>query len=250
MQGTQNAFCDKCTVGDPRNPQRLSWATWKRHNRKRPRLQQATANAGGGGAAAATNAPVHEAPTLGGTPLNAEVGPRDADVGQRENPAAGSETTNRSSSSHPDESWESTTVSDDTSYHDSCASSKGSSGNGGALKEGSLARDAPPQPIIQENLTTKEVLLPVIQFTENVNDLAIFAVRVQSGMSHEAVKGFLRLGVCTAKYRTPRLMEGLVNARVHVQARLVDACSNGCVAFTFSRAQCTSCDYCGEQGFR
>lgn len=171
-------------------------------------------------------------------------------LGRRENPAAGSETTNRSSSSRPDESWESTTVGDDTSYHDSSASSKGSAGNGGALKEGSLASDAPPQPIIQENLTTKEVCLPVIQLTENVNDFAFFAVSVPSGISHKAVKGFLRLGVYTDMYRTPRLMEGLVNTRVHVQACLVDACSYVCVAFTLSRAECTSCEYCGEQGFR
>lgn len=46
-------FCERCTEGDPGDPQPVSRATWARHNRKRPRMLPGAASGGPPGQAAA-----------------------------------------------------------------------------------------------------------------------------------------------------------------------------------------------------
>jgi len=68
---------------------------------------------------------------------------------------------------------------------------------------------------------------------------------VAHGLTEEALADLLKLSVCKARYRTPYLMGKFIEASVHVAQRHVDACRNGCVAFTHTREQQTTCDACG-----
>jgi len=59
---------------------------------------------------------------------------------------------------------------------------------------------------MQDAVSSNEVLLPVEQFAENREDLALFAHAVAHGLTEEALADLLKLSVCKARYRTPYLM--------------------------------------------
>jgi len=101
-----------------------------------------------------------------------------------------------------------------------------------------------PQSVIQDAVISNEVLPPVEQFSENREDLALFAHAAAHGLTEEALADLLKLSICKARYRTPYLMEKFIEASVHVAQRHVDACLNGCLAFTHARKQQTTYDAC------
>ena len=103
----------------------------------------------------------------------------------------------------------------------------------------------PPEPVMQDAVSSNEVQLPVAQFGECVNDFALFTSAVNHGLTEDAFADLLKLSGCQAKYRTPFLMRTFIEASVNVEKRQVDCCLNGCVAFTHKRSLLTSCDACG-----
>jgi len=102
-----------------------------------------------------------------------------------------------------------------------------------------------PKPVMQDDVSSNEVQLPVDQFGEFAKDLALFTYAVNHGLSEEAFADLLKLSTFDAKYRTPYLMRKLIEASENVEKGQVDCCLNGCIAFTHKRSRLTSCDACG-----
>lgn len=229
-------FCSRCTLGNPGNPQRVSLATWKRHNRKRTRPLAGTS----GGPAE-----VAEAGTL---PLAVRAGPADGAgfVGD----LAGGPALPAGAADDPEGALSAPETSDDGSSRSTGSSSSSSAASPNVDRDNAPAPAAPPQPIVQDVARCNEVLLPVVQFTENIDDLALYAWFVQHNIRKAAVKDLLRLKTCSAAYRTPAKIERFIDASVDVHQRQVDACINGCAAYTHTRAALTSCEYCGQRRFR
>lgn len=111
-------------------------------------------------------------------------------------------------------------------------------------------KDRSPDPVVQDSARCNEVLMPVSQFIENIDDFALYTCLVQHDVKLAAVKDILQLGACTAKYRTPHLIDKFAAVSVNLHVRLVATCVNGCVAFTHTRAAGTSSEYCGKLRFK
>lgn len=107
----------------------------------------------------------------------------------------------------------------------------------------------PPELVIQDTVSCYEVQLPVAQFSDCANDLALFTCAVNHGMTEAALADFLKRRSRKAEYQTPYLMRKFIEACVNVETREVDCCSNGCDCLTHKRAQATACGVCGSEHY-
>ena len=80
--------------------------------------------------------------------------------------------------------------------------------------------------------------------------MALYAFTVQHDLTQASVADLLKLSTCAAKYRTPYLMEGFIQASVNLETRTVDCCRNACLAFTHKRVQQNACDACGAPRYK
>jgi len=112
------------------------------------------------------------------------------------------------------------------------------------------ATGPPPTPIYQPDVSTNEIRLPVGQFKDYASDLALDAYTFQHDVTQASFTDLLRLRSTTVKYRTPYLMERFIDASVNLETRAVDCCVNGCVAFTHTRSQETTCDARGALRYK
>jgi len=64
--------------------------------------------------------------------------------------------------------------------------------------------------------------LPVGHFSDKGEDLAQYAFTVQHDLKQKSVADLLKLSTCTAKYRTPYLLERFIEASVNCDGRAVD----------------------------
>jgi len=109
---------------------------------------------------------------------------------------------------------------------------------------------APLAPIYQTTTRTSEIRLSVEEFKDRAADLALYSYTVHHDLAQAAIADLLKLNTSAAKYRSPYLMEQFIDASVNLGTRAVDCCVNGCLAFTFKRAQQTACDACGAPRFK
>ena len=92
--------------------------------------------------------------------------------------------------------------------------------------------------------------LPVAQFKDYRADLAMYAFTAKHDLTQATMSDLLLLSTSAVEYRTPYLLEGFIDAAVHLETRAVDCCVNGCSAFTDKRASETACDACGASRYK
>lgn len=105
-------------------------------------------------------------------------------------------------------------------------------------------------PLPGHGAATNQVLLPVEQFREIIGDLWMYCMSVDHHLTRPAVTDLLRARSTRLQYRTPYKLQRAVDASVKLHELKVDACINGCVAFTAKRQSSTVCDYCGEPRYQ
>jgi len=101
-----------------------------------------------------------------------------------------------------------------------------------------------PQPVMQDTVSSNEVLLLLEQFSENRENLALFAHAVAHCLTKEALADFPKLSVCKAPYRrrfsqraclgpfvyfespTSRCSRGMCDSRLKKDSRQIGAHQN------------------------
>lgn len=82
-------------------------------------------------------------------------------------------------------------------------------------------------------------------FKERVHDFMAYVFSSAHNLTREAIGDYLTQQSRLPLSRTPYLLESFVSQSVHLGEKHVDACRNGCLAFTASREGLTHCSACG-----
>jgi len=121
-------------------------------------------------------------------------------------------------------------------------------GDPGSLQAEPSGQESSPDPArvpIIQNGPANGVMVPVHAFKGAIKDLVFFTYRVQFRLTREATEAMLRQRRRELISATPHKLNKLVRDSVSVHTKRVDACREGCIAYTADHKSDEKCWKCG-----